>query len=158
MSATAGGVLWAVTHEAWALPVTVAAGVAVDVDHGPDLWWASVRGRQPVATKALHGWEWLGSLIVLGALAGFEWWLVAVTVGYGLHLTTDHLFNGGHAWNQSFIFRARHGFRLDRPVPDLDLEHTDTLLRKEVPVAVNLIDRWRSHTGRRDTNGPQPQR
>jgi hypothetical protein len=111
LSTVAGGAAWAATGEALALPVTVGAGVLVDADHAPDLWWTLALGRRPVAVWMLHGWEWLVGLVVLGVWVGFPWWLVAVLVGYGLHLITDHLFNSGGLGNYFLIYRARHRFQ-----------------------------------------------
>ena len=144
-----------VTQEPWALPVTVAAGVAVDIDHGPDLWWTFALRRKPVAVAVFHGWEWLLGLVAFGVVAGYEWWLAALTVGYGLHLMTDHMFNGGHPWSQSFIFRARHRFSLERFAPERGSEHTYDVLRKEVPVAVYLIEWWRTRRSRREIDATQ---
>ena len=115
----AGGAVWAATGEPWALPVTVAAGVLVDADHGPDLWWTLALQRRPLAVVALHGWEWLTALIVLGFWTQFSWWLVAVIVGYGLHLVTDHLFNDGKPMSYSLIYRARHRFPRGKSVSRL---------------------------------------
>ena len=146
LSTAAGGAAWAVTGEPWALPVTTATGVLVDLDHGPDLWWTFALRRQPVATFLLHGWELLAGLVVLGIWIGFPWWLLAVLVGYGLHLATDHLFNGGGLWNYSLIYRARYRFQLTRLADGWDFDHAYSVLRKEVPPAVMLIEWWKGRT------------
>lgn len=142
LSGAAGGATWAATGEPWTLAITVGAGVLVDLDHAPDYWWAFSLRRRPVAVLLLHGWEWLMGLAVLGMWTGFSWWLVAVLVGFGLHLTTDHLFNGGRLLCYSFIFRASHGFQMARVAPSWDLSLSYYVLRKEIPFAASLIDRW----------------
>ena len=142
--------MWAATGEPWALPVTVGAGVLVDLDHGPDLWWTFALRREPVATFLLHGWEWLAALVVLGLWTGFPWWLLAVVVGYGLHLLTDHVFNGGRIWSYSLIYRARHAFRMEKLAPDWKMDHAYGVLQKEVPFAARLINWWSSRSGMDD--------
>ena len=57
LSTVAGGVVWASTGEPWTLPVTVAVGVGLDIDHAPDMWWTFALERKPVAVFALHAWE-----------------------------------------------------------------------------------------------------
>ena len=139
LSSAAGGAVWAATGEAWALPVTVATGVLVDADHTPDLWWAFALKLRPVAIVALHGWEWLAALIVLGVWTQFSWWLVAVIVGYGLHLVTDHLFNNGNLLSYSLIYRARHRFIKEKVSPRWDSERTHETLSQELPSALWLF-------------------
>ncbi len=143
LSTAAGGGLWAATGEPWALPVTVAAGVLVDVDHAPDLWWTLALGRKPVATFLLHGWEWVVGLVALGMWTGFPWWHLAVVVGYSLHVTTDHLANRGGMWSYSLIYRARHGFQVAKLAPHWDFDHAYDMLRREVPPAAMLIKWWK---------------
>ena len=114
----------------------------VDLDHAPDYWWIFGLRRRPVTVLALHGWEWLAVLVALGVRTEFPGWLVAVSVGYGLHIATDHLFNGGTPWFYSLIYRARHGFQKSKVAPNWDFADTYEVLRKELPFAANLIDRW----------------
>ena len=143
LSTVAGGAVWAITGEPLALPLTVGAGVLVDVDHSPDLWWNLALRREPVAVYLLHSWEWLAGLMVVGVLTGSPWWLSAVVVGFGLHLLTDHLFNHGGRWSYSLIYRASKGFRMAKLAPGWEVDQTYEVLRKEVPVAVMLIEWWR---------------
>ena len=142
LSGVAGGATWAATGEPWTLAVTVGAGVLVDIDHGPDYWWFFSLRRQPLTVLLLHGWEWFIGLVVLGIFVGFPWWLVAVLVGYGLHLTTDHVFNRGRLLCYSFIFRASYRFQMAKVAPNWDLAHGYDVLRSEMPFAANLIERW----------------
>lgn len=135
--------MWAITGEPWALPVTAAAGVLVDIDHTPDLWWTLALGRRPVAVYLLHGWEWIVGLALLGLWTGFPWWLVAVLAGYSLHVVTDHMFNNGGPWTYSLAYRARHGFRVARVAPQWNPSHAYEVLQKEVPFALTLIDWWK---------------
>ena len=142
LSTANGGALWATTGEPRALPVTVGAGVLVDLDHGPDCWWTFALGHKPVATFVLHAWEWLAGLVALGIWTGFPWWLVAVLSGYGLHLITDNLFNRGGTWSYSLVYRARHRFLVERLAPGWNLDRGYDVLRKEIPFAVRLIEWW----------------
>ena len=138
--------MWAATGEPWALPVTVGAGVLVDIDHGPDLWWTFALRRTPAASFVLHAWEWLLGLSVLAFVLGFPWWLVAVCVGYGLHVSTDHLFNRGRPLAYFFFYRALHGFRMARVFTEGSADRAYVTLEKEVPIAVWLIEWWRGRS------------
>ena len=89
ISAIGGGAVWAVTGEPWSLPVTVATGVAIDIDY--------LLYRFSVAIKLLHGWEWFVVLMAVGMLAGFPWWITAAALGYGLHVAGDQLSHK-HEW------------------------------------------------------------
>ncbi len=151
LSTAAGGVVWASTGEPWTLPVTVAVGVGLDIDHAPDMWWAFALGRPPVATLALHAWEWLAGLTALGIESGFPWWLSAILVGLGLHLVTDHLFNKGGPWTYFLAYRALHRFQVNRLAPQWDFDHAYEVLKKEVPPAVRLIEWWKA---RKVRSGP----
>ena len=115
----------------------------VDIDHAPDLWWRIALGRRPVATFAIHAWEWLTLLVVLGIFTSYQWWLVAVVVGYGLHLITDHVFNHGGMWSYSLIYRARYRFEAARLAPKWDIEHSLGVLKAEIPPAARLLEWWR---------------
>jgi len=148
LSIVAGSLVWAGTGEPWTLPVTVAAGVAVDLDHGPDLWWNLALGHSPVAVFVLHAWEWLAGLLALGIETGFSWWLTAVVVGYGLHIITDHINNKGRMWRYSIAYRARHGFKVARLAPQWDSNYTYSVLKREIPPAVVLIEWWRRRARR----------
>ena len=146
LSIAAGGTVWAFTGEPWALPVTIGAGVLVDIDHSPDLWWAFALEREPVAVFILHGWEWVAGLIVFGTWIGYPWWLVAVVTGFGLHLTTDHLFNGGGLWSYSLLYRARHRFKAARIGREGDSQRAYRTLQQELPPAIWLIEWWRGRS------------
>ena len=124
--------------------MTVAVGVGLDIDHAPDMWWTFALERKPVATFALHAWEWLAGLTALGIESGFPWWLSAILVGLGLHLVTDHLFNKGGLWTYFLTYRALHRFQVNRLAPQWDFDHAYEVLKKEVPPAVRLIEWWRT--------------
>ena len=154
LSGGAGATLWAFTGELWALPVTVGTGVLIDMDHALDFVWNFALERKAVAVLLLHSWEWLAVLMLLGAWLGFSWWLLAVMVGYGLHVATDHAFNGGGRWLYSLAFRARHGFQRSRISPGWDREHAYLVLKREVPPAAWFIEWWkRRWRGRPATAG-----
>ena len=129
-----------------AVPVAIGAGVLVDIDHSPDLWWAYALRREPVSVLLFHSWEWLAGLILFGVWTGFQWWLVAVVVGFGLHLITDKVFNRVSLRSQSLIYRARHRFRAAVLSPDWDLDATYRVLEQEVRPAVWLIEWWRDRS------------
>ena len=126
--------------------MTLAAGVLIDGDHAPDLWWTYALRRQPSATYLLHSWEWLVGLVLLGIWTGFPWWMAALVVGHGLHVTTDHIFNKGGPWSYSLLYRARHGFVLPRVAPGWDHDRSFEVLRSEFPLAARLIEWWRKRT------------
>ena len=142
LSGAAGGVVWGVSGEPWALAVTVGSGVLVDIDHAPDYWWAFALRREPVCIVFLHGWEWLLGLMVASIWIGFPWWLVAVVTGYGLHLVTDHTFNGERSLGYSLIFRALHRFQKRQVDPDWDYDRVYEVMRKELPFALMLAEWW----------------
>ena len=142
LSTAAGGAVWAATGEALAFPATIAAGVLIDVDHSPDLWWTFALKRKPMAAFLLHGWELLIGLAALGIWAGFPWWLAAVLTGYGSHVTTDYLFNGRSLRSYFLIYRAINRFQAAKVFPDWNHSQAYGVLEKEVPVAVRLIEWW----------------
>ncbi len=39
--------MWAFTGEPLSVPVAIGAGVLIDMDHSPDLWWAYALRREP---------------------------------------------------------------------------------------------------------------
>ena len=146
MSTAAGASVWAVSGEPLAVPVAIGAGVLIDIDHSPDLWWAYALRREPVSVLFFHSWEWLFGLILFGLWTGFPWWLAAVVLGFGLHLITDKGFNRVSLKSQSLIYRARHRFRAAVLVPNMDLDQTYRILEQEVRPAVWLIEWWRSRS------------
>ena len=135
--------MWAVTGEPAAVPLTTAAGVLVDVDHILDVWWTFGLRRRPITTLLLHAWEWLAALVLLGAWSGFPWWLLAMTIGYSLHVVTDLIFNEGHPWTYSLIYRARYGFHATRLNPEWSFDHAYAQLQREARPAIMLIEWWK---------------
>lgn len=148
VSTAAGGVLWAASGEPWILPITVAAGVVVDADHAPDLWWNFALRHQPVFTVVVHAWKWLAGLVVLGVWMGFPWWIIGVVVGYGLHLTTDHLFNSSCLWTYSLFFRTYRRFQVAQLAPGWDFDHAYDVIQRKCPLAAKLIELWRARAPR----------
>ena len=153
ISTAVGGAAWAISGEPWALPVAVGSGVLVDADHAPDYWWTYAMRRRPIAILMLHGWEWLLGLVVIGIWIEFPWWLLAVVLGYGCHVATDHLFNGGGPWCYLLAYRIRHGFRKEKIAPHWELRHGYEILRKEVPFSVALIEWWHRRSSFSKTTG-----
>jgi len=150
LSAGVGVGVWAITGEPWSIPVTLGAGVLVDIDHAPDLWWTFALRRKPTATFLLHGWEWLGTAIAFGVSFGFPWWLLALIVGHGFHLVTDHIFNGGRTFSYSLIYRASQGFQMARVAPGWDFDYAFKVFKKEMPPAAWLIEWWVKRSGSSD--------
>ena len=128
----AGLATWLGTGEPLALPVAVGAGVLVDGDHLPDMVSHFYLGRRPTVTFILHAWEWLLILTVVSVWLGFPWWSVAALVGYGSHVVTDSLFNGGKLPAYSIVYRAYHRFDPARIGPDWRLGHPVTELLREL--------------------------
>ncbi len=137
------------------MAVTVGAGTLVDLDHGPDLWWRFALRREPVMVLALHSWEWLAALVALGIWAAFPWWLVAVLIGYGVHLTTDHLFNGLGIRCYLLAYRGFHGFKASRLAhgDQWDFAKSYRVLEEELPFAIKLIEWWHRRSDAHDTGG-----
>lgn len=153
VSTAAGAGVWAVSGEPLAVPVAIGAGVLVDIDHSPDLWWAYALRREPVSVIFFHSWEWLVALLLFGVWTGFQWWLVALVLGFGLHLSTDKGFNRVSLKSQSLIYRARHRFKASVLNPNLDLDGTYRVLEQEVRPAIWLIEWWRRRS-RPETRDP----
>ena len=103
ISAVGGGSVWAVTGEPLALPVAVAAGVAIDVDY--------LLYRFPMAIKLLHGWEWFAALLAAGILTGFPWWVTAAAVAYGLHIAGDQMVHRRGRWWYFLTYRTWQRYR-----------------------------------------------
>ena len=132
LSSGIGVGVWLGTGEPVALAITIGAGVVVDGDHLPDMVWHHYMHREPTATFVLHGWEWLGGLVLMTVLFGFPWWLIAVIGGYASHLMSDHLFNGARPWTYSIIFRSYHRFRYHRIFPGRKLPDPVTAFLEEI--------------------------
>ena len=142
-STAAGCFLWGVTSEPLALPITVASGVAVDIDHGADLWWNLALRKKPVAMYFLHSWEWLIVILAIGVQQGIPWWFSAMSLGYGLHLITDRLSHGRATWRDYLLlYRAWHRFRVTRPEDEWTVDGAYENLKVEVPLAALLIHWW----------------
>ena len=150
LSCAAGGALWVTTGEPLALPIAVGAGVLIDVDHGPDLWWALALQRKPTATFVFHAWEWLAGILTFGLTGAFSWWLSAIIVGYGLHLVSDQAVNKGRIWSYSILYRGVHRFQTTSLAPQWDFHSTYNVLRKELPPVARLTERWRRRSYRSD--------
>ena len=114
--------------------MAVGAGALIDVDHLPDMIWHNYLGRSPTSTFVFHAWEWLGALIVSGALIGFPWWMTALVGGYASHIVTDHLFNRPLPLSYSIIYRAFHGFKMSKLYPEGSLDTPVQSFMKELRV------------------------
>jgi hypothetical protein len=141
LSTGVGGVVWAASGEPLAIPIAIAAGVLIDVDHAPDLWSSLVLRRSPTVIYPLHAWEWVAMLIAYGAWVGYPWWLAALIAAFGLHVATDQIFNRAGPWTYFFFYRARHGFRVAKVAPHWRVENTMQALQQEMPLAAWFL-RW----------------
>lgn len=148
ISTLAGGIAWAATGTPWALPTTIGAGVLIDIDHAPDIWWRHVLQKRALLTIILHSWEWLILLVGLAVWSEFPWWATAIVIGYGIHLATDHFFNDGVTWSYSIIYRMFRGFRYERLTNEFGSDDSYEVLRKELPFAIALIEWWRRKSAR----------
>ncbi|MFC1935222.1 hypothetical protein ACFLX9_00420 [Chloroflexota bacterium] len=160
VSSVAGSGAWVITGEPWGLPVTVAAGVLVDLDHGPDVWWSLVLENRPISTLVFHAWEWLAGLLVVGIWTGFPWWLTAMLVGYGLHIATDHVANKASPWRYFIVYRAWCGFQTERVGDELGYDAVNEVLKQEIPPAAWLMDwgRQRRNASSRTHKKDEPKR
>jgi len=107
----AGLVVWRSRRWRDAVPILI-AGVLVDIDHIVDLL-VNRHGSVPKWTiLPLHAWEWVLALLVRRSHAAD-----ALAGGLAAHLALDQ---GNHAITHPLFywitFRARHGFRAERPL------------------------------------------
>ena len=137
LSAVLGAGVYAATGEPMAVPVTVAVGTLIDVDHVPDYYWTYVLRRRPVGIVALHAWEWMLAWIALDQFLWFPSWLyMAVVFGYGMHLVTDVVFNKAGAAYYSFIYRAATGFRKG---PGFNVDNAMAAMEQRVPYMAFMV-------------------
>ena len=111
LSSAAGGVVWAATGEAIALPAAVAAGVLPDADHLLDYYLKYVRRDFRFVFLLFHAWEYLAVGILVYALWFTEPWMLAVLLGYATQVGADQWHNMVK-WDTYLITaRARRRFR-----------------------------------------------
>jgi hypothetical protein len=122
LSVGVGAAVWGVTKEPLAVPVAVAGGVLIDIDHLLDQVWYFYLHKRPAALLVLHAWEWLILLAVATVWLSFPWWLVAVTAGYAGHMATDQRFNLVYRMGYFITYRAYHRFDVDSLTPDWRLD------------------------------------
>jgi hypothetical protein len=110
-SATAGAAVWAGTGDPYAIPVAVAAGVLPDGDHVLDYYVRYVKRRRRFMFLILHGWEYLGAMLLTYFLWIDEPWVLAMAAGYATQIGGDQIFNRVK-WH-TYLLSARIYFRFD---------------------------------------------
>jgi hypothetical protein len=106
-----------VTQSPWAIATAVGAGVLVDADHSIDYYrWFVMRNRKRVF-YLLHAWEYLALLVMASAISDWNPLLLGATAGYLSHLVADQWANKAYAFTYSIIYRAAHGFRMQKISP-----------------------------------------
>lgn len=88
------------------------AGTAIDADHFVDFAVCKLTNSRNWLILPLHGWEYLAGLLAAGFLRPIFFF---IAVGYGIHLTLDHIFNGlGPTLGYSLLWRIYHRFSVRR--------------------------------------------
>ena len=114
VGAVGGVVVGAATNSPLAGLVTLLTGVLVDLDHIVEIWLWVIRKVKPTRLFVfLHAWEGLVGLLVVMVFVGNNPLLVGLTVGYGLHVIGDNVFNRARHLAYFFTWRLCHGFRID---------------------------------------------
>lgn len=122
--------LWSAL-QAWELAAaSFAAGVFIDLDHLIDyfrvhgarfdldyFFHTHYTGRYDRMYLIFHGWEL--PLASLPLAWYFDWnsWLLGISLGLGLHLALDQIFNRPSLWGYSLVWRWRNGFRYSTGFP-----------------------------------------
>jgi hypothetical protein len=116
--ATAVGVgVAVVTQSPWAIATAVGAGVLVDADHSIDYYrWFVMQNRKRVF-YLLHAWEYLPLLVLASAVSDWNPLFLGATAGYLSHLVADQWANKAYALTYSLIYRAVHGFNMQKISP-----------------------------------------
>ena len=105
------------TGEPLAVATAIAAGVFIDADHSLDYYHWFVRRKTDRVFFLLHGWEYLGLLLVAGYVSAWNPLVLGALGGYASHLVADQIANHAYAFTYFLTYRARHGFRIDRVSP-----------------------------------------
>ena len=84
-------------------------------------------------------WEWLAVATAVCISLAFPWWLVAATVGYGLHLVSDQWFNRRRFWTYSLVYRFIQGRGTTRPVRSWDDHGPRRAPRQELAAGLRLV-------------------
>ena len=105
-----GAVAWFTTGSPLAIPVALATGVLVDVDHVADFFDSQDQGHNRHMLRPFHAWEYLvGTLVVL--VFSQHPLLLTAFFGYLSHLLLDQIANRVHVMAYFIVYRAAHGFR-----------------------------------------------
>ena len=107
----------AATQSPWAVVTALGSGVLVDADHAIDYYrWFVLRKRERVF-YLLHAWEYLPLLVLASAISGWNPLLLGATAGYLSHLVADQWANKAYTFTYSIIYRAAHGFNMQKVSP-----------------------------------------
>jgi hypothetical protein len=105
---------WRWSRSVAILPVTLAVGTLVDLDHAADYAWHILSGGEHRLILPLHAYElalplWWVARRTLGQRAA-----VAITASYCLHLLSDELENQTKPGTYSLLWRMVNSFRIER--------------------------------------------
>ncbi len=103
---TAGTVVWALSDSPEAIPVAIATGVLVDVDHVFEVLAPRSARFSGLTLRFLHGWEYGIISLALVLAIGLEPLFMAAVLGYLSHLFLDQISNRKHLLYYFVVFRA----------------------------------------------------
>ncbi len=133
LSSAVGAAVWIATDTPAALPVAVATGALVDGDHLLDAYLWYRRRRRDLLVVALHGWEYLPALAVLGFATDWHPLSVAALLGYLSHLMSDQIANPVTVRTYFLIYRVGRRFRHVGVTVDIPLSFQQ-LLAESIPM------------------------
>ncbi|MQF69482.1 hypothetical protein FIM12_04020 [SAR202 cluster bacterium AD-804-J14_MRT_500m] len=114
VGAVGGIVVGAATNSPVAGVATLLTGIFVDLDHIVEIWLWIVRKTKPTRLFVFfHAWEGLLGLLIIMVFVGNSPLLIGLTVGYGLHVMGDNIFNRARTLAYFFTWRLCHGFRIE---------------------------------------------
>ena len=122
-----GAAAWFITGSPLAIPVALATGVFVDLDHVTDFFDSRDQGRPRHMLRLFHAWEYLlVTLVVVLAFSQHPMLLTAL-LAYLSHLLLDQFANRVHPMAYFIVYRAAHGFRRSHLSPNKCGESSESL-------------------------------
>ena len=106
VSVGVGAGVWAATGSPLAVPVAVASGVLVDVDHLYDYYRWFAKGDRRHLVLPFHAWEYSAAGLVLAFALWYHPLAVAAVLGHLAHLVADHLANPTHRFAYFLAYRV----------------------------------------------------
>ncbi len=129
VSGAVAAVAYLATRDAATALVTLAAGILIDVDHVPDYLLhagkkASVKGffedceasRLKRYYLALHSYEIVPVIILLGLLTNHTMLSTAAAVAFLIHILCDQIYNPVVHRAYFFFYRLKNGFAVEKIV------------------------------------------